>query len=212
MFKKCIVCESEFNALRNNILTCSKECRKINKKNKEKDYWLNNKEKLKEKKEEDIKKFHNENPNYKNEYMREYRKTEKNKEYNRQRSKTKKYKENRNNSQRKRYRTDINFKLYNRIRTSLLKNLKRGSKKSKSLVYLGCDIEYWKKHLEKLFDDNMNWENYGKYWDIDHIKPLSSFNLSNQDEINEAFNYKNTQPLESFYNRHIKKNNIEWRN
>lgn len=210
MVKKCIICENVFDALRSNILTCSKVCSKINKKNKQKDYWLDNKDKLKDKRKEDIKKFHEENPDYKNEYMRKYRKTEKNKEYNSKRSKTEKYKETRNKRQRERYKEDLHYKLYTRIRSSLIKNLKRGSKKSKSLEYLGCDVESWKEHLEKLFDDNMNWDNYGDYWDIDHIKPLSSFDLSNQDEIKEAFNYKNTQPLESFYNRHIKKDNIEW--
>ena len=32
----------------------------------------------------------------------------------------------------------------------------------------------------------MSWENYGIYWEIDHIKPLSK---------GGSFHYKNTQPL-----------------
>jgi hypothetical protein len=35
-----------------------------------------------------------------------------------------------------------------------------------------------------------NWE-----WEIDHIKPISLFNLNNEDELLECFNYKNLQPL-----------------
>ena len=30
---------------------------------------------------------------------------------------------------------------------------------------------------------------------IDHVKPISLFNVVNEDELLEAFNWKNTQPL-----------------
>ena len=29
------------------------------------------------------------------------------------------------------------------------------------------------EHLERQFDDKMNWDNYGSYWDVDHIHPQS---------------------------------------
>jgi hypothetical protein len=42
----------------------------------------------------------------------------------------------------------------------------------------------------------MTWDNYGIYgWHIDHIRPLSSFDLSQEEEIKLAFNFLNTQPL-----------------
>ena len=37
----------------------------------------------------------------------------------------------------------------------------------------------------------MNWSNI----QIDHIKPISSFDVSKEDELLEAFNWRNTQPL-----------------
>ena len=40
----------------------------------------------------------------------------------------------------------------------------------------------------------MNFQNYGK-WHVDHIKPISSYNLENEKELFECFNYKNLQPL-----------------
>ena len=46
-----------------------------------------------------------------------------------------------------------------------------------------------------MFLQEMNWENYGIVWEIDHKTPLSSFDLTQEKNIYEAFNYKNTQPL-----------------
>lgn len=40
----------------------------------------------------------------------------------------------------------------------------------------------------------MSWENYGE-WHIDHIKPCSSFDLSDPKQQKECFNYTNLQPL-----------------
>ena len=38
-----------------------------------------------------------------------------------------------------------------------------------------------KEHLEKQFNDGMNWDNYGE-WHIDHIKPISSFTFETCDD------------------------------
>ena len=40
----------------------------------------------------------------------------------------------------------------------------------------------------------MTWQNYG-IWHIDHIQPLSKFNLLKLEQQKIAFNYKNLQPL-----------------
>ena len=41
----------------------------------------------------------------------------------------------------------------------------------------------------------MTWDNYGSYWQIDHKEPLFKFDLANPDQLKEACNYKNLQPL-----------------
>jgi hypothetical protein len=42
----------------------------------------------------------------------------------------------------------------------------------------------------------MCWENYGRHgWHIDHIKPVSSFDLLSRQGQKAAFHYMNTQPL-----------------
>ena len=37
----------------------------------------------------------------------------------------------------------------------------------------------------------MNWSKI----EIDHVKPICTFDLSKDEELGEAFNWKNTQPL-----------------
>ena len=66
---------------------------------------------------------------------------------------------------------------------------------------IGCDIEFLKNWIEFRFNENMNWENFGAYWQIDHIIPINSFNFENENECNICFHWTNLQPLESQINR-----------
>jgi len=49
-------------------------------------------------------------------------------------------------------------------------------------------------------------KNYG--WDLDHIIPTSSVNT--EDELIKLNHFSNIQPLCSYINRYIKKNNYEF--
>jgi hypothetical protein len=92
----------------------------------------------------------------------------------------------------------IKCNLMTRINYSVKKYNK--TKKESSITELGCSIKYYIEYLEKQFDENMNWENYGKdkYWEIDHTQPLSK---------GGSFYYTNTRPLKISENR-IKGNRI----
>ena len=99
-----------------------------------------------------------------------------------------------------RSKTDINFKLLSRIRTRLNKALAGNYKIGSTIDNLGCSIEELKKHLEKTFRPNpktgevMSWNNHGS-WHIDHIKPLSKFDLTDPEQQRKACHYSNLQPL-----------------
>ena len=67
--------------------------------------------------------------------------------------------------------------------------------KQRSHVLLGCDYHYAKNHIEKQFKADMTWENHGKIWHIDHIIPISYFDMSNTTEQILAFHWGNLQPL-----------------
>jgi len=61
--------------------------------------------------------------------------------------------------------------------------------------FIGCDIIQFIKHIEFQFTKEMNWDNHGIIWELDHKKPMSSFNLSNLEEQKLCFHYTNLQPL-----------------
>jgi hypothetical protein len=95
---------------------------------------------------------------------------------------------------RRREKVDINFKLANYLRSRLTKIVSNNQKVGSAIRDLGCSVDDFKAHLESKFQLGMTWDNYGS-WHIDHIKPLSSFNLANLDEFKTACHYTNLQPL-----------------
>jgi len=95
-----------------------------------------------------------------------------------------------------RIQEDIQYKLRwslrNRLRCAIKRNLKTGS----AVKDLGCTIADFKSHIESLWQDGMNWNNWTTNgWHIDHIKPLRDFDLTNPEELKRACHYSNLQPL-----------------
>ena len=109
-----------------------------------------------------------------------------------------------NNYYKKRRKTDLEYRLVEslraRINTGLTRYLNQG-KFNTSLELLGCDAKTWINHLESQFEPDMTWDNWGEKWQIDHIIPISLFDLSKKNHQQEAFYYKNTQPLYTIENQ-----------
>ena len=96
---------------------------------------------------------------------------------------------------------ECNFEGYlaSKVRNSVYKALK-ADKTKKSIDYLGCDIETFKKHIEDAFEEGMSWENYGKSsprtrrWEIDHIIPIKYEKPTLEETVKRLY-YTNTMPL-----------------
>jgi hypothetical protein len=69
----------------------------------------------------------------------------------------------------------------------------------------GASPDKFRDWIEYCFKDGMTWDNYGEIWNFDHIKPCSSFDLENEDELKKCFNWKNTVPIicEDNYKKYI---------
>jgi hypothetical protein len=81
-----------------------------------------------------------------------------------------------------------------------LNTLLKGKKTKRTTDYIGCTIDDLKLHIEKQFNKEMSWDNYGTYWQIDHIIPCSAWDLSLEEENKYCWNFRNLQPLESIKN------------
>lgn len=93
------------------------------------------------------------------------------------------------------------FKRY--VRTRIYNCLKR-NKNKRSVDYLGCSNEEYFNYIMS-YNKDFTIENYGKIWHIDHVIPISKFDMSNNNDTKLAFNWRNTMPL--YYKDNLRKNN-----
>ncbi len=112
--------------------------------------------------------------------------------------------------QKERRKNDPVFKLKYVVGRLIRNSLKcKGlSKNKKSIDILGCDIKFFKEYLEFKFTDDMSWSNYGVIWDVDHIIPLAT--AINEDDVIRLNHYTNLQPLDSYVNRFIKRDKLDF--
>lgn len=145
-----------------------------------------------------MKKWNLENREYLNAYARE--RYQKNPEPKRQYSKNNR--EQINARQRIQRATNPQFKIATNLRRRINKLLEKQIKPGSPVKNLGCTLEFLLIYLEKQFHPNpitneqMTWKNHSFYgWHIDHIKQLSSFDLTDPDQFLQACHYTNLQPL-----------------
>ena len=207
MIKICIKCKEGkelelFVKTKNSCKECEKEYKRSHReKNKEKlkesaaKYYENNKDSILER----VANNYSNNKEKKLEYQKTYASLNK--------EKISAYKME---YQRNRRRTDNVYKLKYVVGRLIRNSLKcKGlSKSKKSIEILGCSIEFFKTYIEERFIDNMSWENYGTYWDIDHRIPLST--AVTEEQVLKLNHYTNLQPLDSNINRNIKRDKVDF--
>ena len=127
--------------------------------------------------------------------------------------------ENRRRRDKERLATDQNYVTMRRLRRRIFMAFKKskGIKQESTLELLGCSIIELRKYIENKFVDGMGWNNWGsgfltddkgkavrnennrtipiKQWHLDHIRPVSSFDLTDKEQQHQCFHYTNLQPL-----------------
>lgn len=88
---------------------------------------------------------------------------------------------------------DVNFRILGNLRNRIRLAIRNKSESTKDL--LGCSLDEFKAHLQAQFTPEMNWENYGSYWSIDHIIPCAAFDLTDPEQQKKCFHWTNCQPL-----------------
>ena len=100
----------------------------------------------------------------------------------------------------------MGFRLTESLRKRMARIIRRDQRAGSAIKDLGCSIEELKKYFESKFQKYMTWENYGQFgWHVDHIKPLSNFDLTDRKQFLEACHYTNLQPL--WWKENIRKSN-----
>ena len=99
----------------------------------------------------------------------------------------------------KRRARDPQFKLNGNLSHAVREHLRhKGISKNRRRweTLVGYTKQALMKHLENLFTDGMNWDNYGK-WHIDHIIPKRFFKFNSTDDVEfkMCWRLENLQPL-----------------
>jgi hypothetical protein len=68
-------------------------------------------------------------------------------------------------------------------------------KGKRTIEYLGCSLDFLREWFEYQFKGtNMSWMNHGT-WEIDHVTPCASFDLTKEEQAHTCFHWSNLRPL-----------------
>ena len=103
--------------------------------------------------------------------------------------------ERRREREKERYANDPLYRFTKNTRRRIALGLKGQSKSERTEWYLSCSFEEALGFLEKGFRPPMTRANMGEVWEVDHIRPVCSFDLSDPEQVKACFHYTNLQPL-----------------
>jgi rubrerythrin len=98
----------------------------------------------------------------------------------------------------KKYKSEAERRLAKNLRSRLYQAVKHSYRAGSAVRDLGMSIAEFKTYVEARWWPGMSWGNYGNKigkWNIDHIRPLWSFDLTKREDVQVACHYSNLQPL-----------------
>lgn len=104
--------------------------------------------------------------------------------------------------------TNMNYRIKKSLAARLRAVLTKDNDNT-TMDYIGCNIQYFREWLEYNFTTEMNWENYGSLWSIDHIIPVCKFDLTNEIQKFQCWNWSNMMATPVKYNSSKKNIDME---
>jgi hypothetical protein len=107
-------------------------------------------------------------------------------------------------SSRNRWKNNLNYRIKGKLRNHINRMIRMAKQKKsgrRTTMFLGVPMAIAKQKIESRFRDGMTWENHGELWEIDHIVPLSHFDLTNEYQLLMSNHISNLQPLLKKENR-----------
>ena len=106
-------------------------------------------------------------------------------------------KEKRSEYARESRRVNLNVKVAKIARNQVYRIVSQAKikKVGKTFDVLGYSVDDFIRHMEGLFSEEMNWGNYGDVWEIDHVKPIMSFDIKSMKDVSEVNALSNLMPI-----------------
>lgn len=97
---------------------------------------------------------------------------------------------------RRRVREDVDFRMLKLLRDRFKQALRGEYKTGSAIDLLGMPVKEFKELIASKFHHGMTWDKYlsGEIH-LDHIRPCSSFDLTDPEQQRQCFHYSNYQPL-----------------
>ena len=147
------------------------------------------------------KQYREENEEYFKVYNKQYYQNNKEKIKEQVKQYNQDHKKETNKHSKQRRQKDLSFRIAGNLRSRLYQAIQRESKFGSAVADLMMSITNFKFYLEERWYPNpetgevMTWENYGIGWHIDHIIPLSAFDLTDRQQFKKACHYSNLRPM-----------------
>ena len=95
------------------------------------------------------------------------------------------------------------FRLNDSFSVGIRKSLKENKADQHWETLVTYTLQQLKEHLESQFNKNMSWDNYGSYWEVDHIVPKNTFEFTTytDKQFKICWSLINLRPLEKTANR-----------
>lgn len=97
----------------------------------------------------------------------------------------------------RRYKNDNDFKAQKilRFQVTRLISVSKLQKTTDTETIVGYSSIEFKSNMESKFEEGMTWENYGTVWQIDHVKPIAMFHMSDLESLKEVNSLDNLVPM-----------------